>query len=94
MAEEKVIPDARELIMQKMDDEGRTLQWLSEKTEINYNTLHSLIKRKLFSMSQENLDKINEALETDFMRGTLELPGIAISHLVLLLFPAFVSAIA
>ena len=71
MAEEKVIPDARELIMQKMDDEGRSIQWLSEKTGINYNTLHSLLRRKLFSMSKENIGKINEALDTKFkLNGT------------------------
>lgn len=71
MAKEKVINDARELIMQKMDAEGRTLQWLSEKTDINYNTLHSCIKRKLFTLSEENLKKINKTLETDFsLNGT------------------------
>jgi lambda repressor-like predicted transcriptional regulator len=73
MAEEKVMPDARELIMQKMDDEGRSIQWLSEKTAINYNTLHSLLRRKLFAMSKDNLTKINEALETNFtLNGTLK----------------------
>lgn len=66
MAKEKVIEDARDLIKNKMEDEGRTLKWLSDKTEINYNTLHSCIYRKLFTLSQENLDLINEALGTDF----------------------------
>jgi lambda repressor-like predicted transcriptional regulator len=66
MAKEKVIDDARELIMQKMDAEGRALQWLSEKTDINYNTLHSCIRRKLFSLSEENLKKINAVLGTSF----------------------------
>jgi hypothetical protein len=66
MDEEIITPDTRELIMNKMDSEGRTLQWLAGTTKINYNTLHSCIKRKLFSLNQENLDKINEALETDF----------------------------
>lgn len=71
MPVENVTHDVRELIMVKMDNEGRTIQWLSDKTGINYNTLHSLIKRKLFSMSQENLNKINEALEENFtINGT------------------------
>lgn len=66
MPKEKVVADPRELIMNKMEEEGRTLTWLAEKTEINYNTLHSCIKRKLFTLSQDNLDKINEALGTNF----------------------------
>lgn len=71
MPVENVTNDVRELIMVKMDNEGRTIQWLSDKTGINYNTLHSLIKRKLFSMSQENLNKINEALGENFtINGT------------------------
>lgn len=66
MAKEKVVTDIRELINAKMEDEGRTLTWLAERTEINYNTLHSCIKRKLFTLSEENLKKINTALGTNF----------------------------
>lgn len=66
MAKEKIAEDVRQIIMNKMDSEGRTLQWLANETDINYNTLHSCIKRLLFSLSQENLEKINKALETDF----------------------------
>lgn len=66
MSKEKVITDVRELIMNKMEEEGRTLVWLSERTEINYNTLHSCLKRKLFVLSLDNLDKINKALGTNF----------------------------
>lgn len=66
MAKEKVAADPRDLIMKKMEDEGRTLSWLSEKTDINYNTLHSCIRRKLFTLSEENLDKINSVLGTSF----------------------------
>jgi len=66
MAKEKVVEDVRDTIMNKMDNEGRSLTWLSNKTDINYNTLHSCISRKLFTLSQENLDKINEALGTNF----------------------------
>lgn len=69
MEDEKLVEDIREVIMNKMDAEGRTLQWLSDKTTINYNTLHSCIKRKLFSLSLENLEKINEALGTSFQQG-------------------------
>jgi len=66
MAKEKIAPDVRELIDNKMTDEGRTLKWLSDKTEINYNTLHACIVRKLFTLSDENLIKINEALGTTY----------------------------
>lgn len=66
MAKEKVITDARDAIMNKMDSEGRTLTWLQEKTDINYQTLHSCLRRKLFALSDENLKKINKALGTDF----------------------------
>jgi len=66
MAKEKIATDVRETIMNKMDNEGRSLVWLAEKTGINYNTLHSCIKRKLFTLSEENLEKINKALGTDF----------------------------
>lgn len=66
MAKEKVISDVREIINNKMDSEGRALSWLAEKTGINYNTLYSCIKRRIFPLSQDNLDKINKALETDY----------------------------
>lgn len=66
MEEEVTTTDVRQIIMNKMDREGRTLQWLSNETGINYNTLHSCIKRLLFSLSQENLEKINKALGTTY----------------------------
>lgn len=66
MAKEKIEVDVRDLIMNKMEEEGRTLSWLAEKTGMNYNTIHSCIKRKLFLLSEENLFKINNALGTDF----------------------------
>lgn len=66
MAKEKVAEDVRDIIMNKMEEEGRTIVWLADRTKINYNSLHSCIKRKLFNISQEYLDKINEALGTNF----------------------------
>jgi len=64
-SKEKVI-DVRDAIMRRMKDEGRNLTWLSKKADISYNTVFSCLRKKLFSLSQENLDKINEALGTDF----------------------------
>jgi len=67
MAKENLITDdARDLIRAKMTAEGRTLQWLSDMVEINYHTLYTLLVRKTFKLSQENLDKINKALGSDF----------------------------
>jgi len=66
MAKEKTISDVRDIINNKMEAEGRALSWLAEKTGINYNTLYSCIKRKIFPITQESLDKINKALETDY----------------------------
>lgn len=66
MAKQKVITDVRDLIIKKMKDEGRTLKWLSIKTDIPYGTLDSCLKRKIFSLSESNLNKINSALKSDF----------------------------
>jgi len=66
MAKEKVLTDIRDVIMKQMKDEGRSLTWLSKKTEISYDTIYSCLVKKLFSLSQDNLDKVNEALETDY----------------------------
>lgn len=66
MEEQKTAIDIREKIMEKMRSEGRTLQWLSNETGIKYATLHSCVKRMLFALSQENLDKIQTALGTIF----------------------------
>jgi lambda repressor-like predicted transcriptional regulator len=59
--------DVRVIIMDKMDNEGRALSWLADKTGINYNTLYSILKRRIFPLSEDNLNKINKALETDFV---------------------------
>jgi lambda repressor-like predicted transcriptional regulator len=66
MANTKTVEDVRDLIMEKMTKEGRMLTWLSDVSGINYNTLHSCIVRKLFSLSEESLAAINKALNTDF----------------------------
>jgi len=69
MPKEKVLTDVRDVIMDKMNSEGRVLTWLSETTKIPYDTLNSCLKRKLFSLSEENLGKINIALETNFTQN-------------------------
>lgn len=69
MAKEKVLEDVRDLIMDKMNGEGRVLTWLSSQTGIPYDTLNSCLKRKLFSLNDDNLTKINKALETNFTQN-------------------------
>lgn len=66
MASQKTITDARDLIMNKMEKEGRTLTWLSVATKIPYNSLYACLKKKSFLLSESNLNKINLALETDY----------------------------
>lgn len=66
MAKTKELTDVRDIILQRMSSEGRSLTWLSMATEISYNTLISCLKKKLFSLSEANLSKINKALGTDF----------------------------
>lgn len=66
MGKTKIEPDVRDLIMAKMTGEGRMMSWLSEMTDIPYDTLYSCLKKKSFMLSDDNLNKINEALETDF----------------------------
>lgn len=66
MAKTKELTDIRDIVMKRMSDEGRSLTWLSEKTNISYNTIFSCLRKKLFNLSQANLDKINEALKTEF----------------------------
>ena len=69
MSKEKVISDVRDLVIEKMKSDGRTFVWLSEATSIPYDTLNGCIKRKLFSLSDDNLAKINDVLGTDFKQG-------------------------
>lgn len=66
MAKAKELTDIRDIILKRMEDEGRTLTWLAGKTSISYNTIFSCLRKKLFSLSEQNLEKINEALGTDF----------------------------
>lgn len=66
MSKTKQATDVRDVILERMESKGQNLTWLSEITEIPYGTIISCLKRKLFSLNQDNLDKINKALETDY----------------------------
>lgn len=58
--------DVRDLIVKHLEDDDRSLMWLHEKTKIPYGTLYSCFTQRLFKVNEENLQKINIALGTDF----------------------------
>lgn len=58
--------DTRDLIVQKLKDDERTIPWLGKKAGIPYGTLYDCVVRKGFHLSPTNLDKINSVLGTNF----------------------------
>jgi lambda repressor-like predicted transcriptional regulator len=58
--------DTRDEIVAYLKEEERSIAWLSKKTEINYNTLYSILVQKIIALSKTNLKKINEVLGTSF----------------------------
>jgi hypothetical protein len=66
MAKKETIVDVRDLIEDKLREMERSLAWLSRQTKIPYNTMYSNFRHRLYQVSQENLNKINEVLNTDF----------------------------
>lgn len=63
---EEVEIDVRDLILTHLETEERDLAWLQRKTLIPYATLYSCFIQKLFKVKDENLDKINDVLGTNF----------------------------
>ena len=65
---EKTEPqDVRDAILLHLEQIERPLSWLSDKTEIPYPTLYSVLKQRTFAMSDKNIGKINKVLNTDFI---------------------------
>lgn len=62
------IVDVRDKITAKLKepDVDRSLRWLAIKAGINYRSLHCCIIEKRYFLSDENLKKINDILETSF----------------------------
>jgi lambda repressor-like predicted transcriptional regulator len=58
--------DNRDLVSKKLKEDERSLRWLSTKSGIRYSTLYSCIINKLFKLSDDNLAKVNKALNTNF----------------------------
>lgn len=57
----------KDAILLHLEQIERPLSWLSDKTEIPYPTLYSVLKQRTFSLSDKNLEKINKVLDTDFI---------------------------
>lgn len=65
--EKKPPQDVRDAILLHLEEIERPLSWLSDKTEIPYPTLYSVLKQRTFAMSDRNIGKINRVLDTDFI---------------------------
>ena len=58
--------DVRDEILDFLKADDRPLKWLSKKTGIVYSTLYGCFVHRTFNLTQDNLNKINTALGTDF----------------------------
>ena len=59
--------DVRDAILLHLEQIERPLSWLSDKADIPYPTLYSVLKQRTFAMSDRNIGKINRVLDTDFI---------------------------
>ena len=66
MQKEVLEVDNRDKILEALKADRRSIQWLSDMSEIPYMTLYSCLSQKLFKVSINNLEKINNVLGTDF----------------------------
>lgn len=67
MANTKKAVDVRDTIVSYIkEDLERPLNWITKKTNIPYGTVYSTFVQKVMDLSQENLDKINKAFNTEF----------------------------
>jgi len=58
--------DVRDEILATLTAMERPLSWLSTKSKIPYSSCYSIFVQRTFSLSEDNLKKINTALNTDF----------------------------
>jgi predicted transcriptional regulator len=65
--EKEPLKGVRDAILLHLEQIERPLSWLSDKTEIPYPTLYSVLKQRTFALSDSNLAKINRVLDTDFI---------------------------
>lgn len=67
MEKEKI--SVKDEILLYLEQEERSLAWLSRKTEIPYGSLYSIFIHRIMVLSDVNLAKINRALDTDFINN-------------------------
>lgn len=58
--------DVRDLIMNHLKSDGRRLPWLAEQTKLSYAHLYFILVRKERDLTEDNKDKINIILNTNF----------------------------
>lgn len=64
-----MIKSPEELIVEHLENNGQKLSWLAEKIGLTPGHLHSVLKGVDFTkreLTEENRQKINQALNTDF----------------------------
>lgn len=64
----KEIIDVRDTILKHLEDDHRNLKYLTTVTGIPYGTLYSCFIQRTFSLTDENLEKINTSLNTEFKK--------------------------
>jgi hypothetical protein len=64
----KEIIDVRDSILKHLEDDHRNLKYLSIVTDIPYGTLYSCFIQRTFGLTDENLEKINTALDKNFKK--------------------------
>lgn len=59
--------NVKDLILLHLEQIERPLAWLSRKSGIKYGTLYGILIHRIMNLSDENLAKINNAMETNFV---------------------------
>jgi hypothetical protein len=66
----KQVEDVRDEILAHLKEIQRPLAWITEEnTGIPYSAIYAMFKQKTYTVSEENLKKINTFLGTDFKQG-------------------------
>jgi predicted transcriptional regulator len=58
--------NVKDLILLHLEQEERPLAWLARKSEIPYGTLYGILIHRVMKFSDDNLEKVNKAMGTDF----------------------------
>ena len=62
------LTDVRDKILKHLEEDYRNLKYLSTVTGIPYGTLYSCFTQRTFSLTDDNLEKINTSLSTEFKK--------------------------